>query len=53
MVAEKETAALASRFIEETSAKHDVWPGTLVLHADRGTQMTSKTLSETSSRNPE
>jgi hypothetical protein len=46
MVAEKETAALASRLIEETSAKHDVRPGTLVLHADRGTQMTSKTLAQ-------
>lgn len=46
MVAEKETAALASRLIEETSAKQDVRPGTLVLHADRGTQMTSKTLAQ-------
>jgi putative transposase len=46
MVAEKETAALASRLIEETSAKHEVKPGTLVLHADRGTQMTSKALAQ-------
>ena len=46
MVAEKETASLAAHLIEETSAKHDVRPGTLVLHADRGTQMTSKTLAQ-------
>ncbi len=46
MVAAKETASLASRLIEETSAKHDVQPGTLVLHADRGTQMTSKSLAQ-------
>ena len=46
MAADKETAALASRLIEETSEKHDVKPGTLVLHADRGTQMTSKALAQ-------
>ena len=46
MVAEKEAAALASRLIEETSAKPDVRPGTLVLHGDRGTQMPSKTLAQ-------
>ena len=46
MVATKETAALATHLIEETSAKHDVKPGTLVLHADRGTQMTSKSLAQ-------
>ena len=46
MVASKETASLAARLVEETCAKHDVQPGTLVLHADRGTQMTSKTLAQ-------
>lgn len=46
MVAEKQTAGLAARLIDETCAKHDVRPGTLVLHADRGTQMTSKTLAQ-------
>jgi len=46
MVAEKETAALAKRLIDETVAKNDVRPGTLVLHADRGAQMTSKTLAQ-------
>jgi len=46
MVAETETAALAVRLIDETVALHGVRPGTLVLHADRGTQMTSKTLAQ-------
>lgn len=46
MVADKETATLAARLIEETVAKHDVRPGTLVLHADRGSQMRSKTLAQ-------
>ena len=46
MVATSETAELASRLIEETCAKQGVTPGTLVLHADRGTQMTSKTLAQ-------
>ncbi len=42
MVAGSETAALAHQFIEDTVSKHGVWPGTLILHADRGSQMTSK-----------
>ena len=46
MVAETETAALAWRLIDETVAKEGIRPGTLVLHADRGTQMTSKTVAQ-------
>jgi transposase InsO family protein len=46
MVAEKETAALAWRLIDETVEKQGIRPGTLVLHADRGTQMTSKTVAQ-------
>jgi transposase InsO family protein len=46
MVAEKETAALAWRLIDETIEKQGIRPGTLVLHADRGTQMTSKTVAQ-------
>lgn len=42
MVAERETAALAGRLIEESCAKHDVAPDTLVLHSDRGSPMTAK-----------
>jgi putative transposase len=46
MIAEHENAALAKILIEETVDRHQVVPGTLVLHADRGTQMTSKTLAQ-------
>ncbi len=46
MVAEKETAALAWRLIDETIDKEGVRPGTLVLDADRGAQMTSKTVAQ-------
>ena len=42
MVAERETAALGSRLIDETCAKHGITPGTLVLHSDRGSPMTAK-----------
>ena len=44
LVADKENAALAKRLIDETVGKQDVKPATLVLHADRGTQMRSKAL---------
>lgn len=46
MIAEHENAALAKILIAETVDRHQVAPGTLVLHADRGTQMTSKTLAQ-------
>jgi len=46
MIARQENAALAKELIEESDGKHDVRPGHLVLHADRGTQMTSKTLAQ-------
>jgi len=42
MVAERETAALGSRLIDETTTKHDITPGTLTLHSDRGSPMTAK-----------
>src|SRR5207248_5508799 len=42
MVGLRETAALAQDFIAETAAKQGIDPGTLTLHADRGTSMTSK-----------
>jgi putative transposase len=42
MVAYRESAELAQRFIEETAAKQQISPGQLTLHADRGTSMTSK-----------
>ncbi len=42
MLAPHESAALAERLIAETCAKHDIQPGQLTLHADRGAAMRSK-----------
>lgn len=46
MLAATETASLAQHFIAETLAKEGIVPGTLTLHADRGTSMRSKTVAE-------
>ena len=42
MVAPRETAELAKRLIADTCQKQSIVPGTLTIHADRGTSMTSK-----------
>lgn len=42
MVAHGENAELAEQFIQETLGKHDIPPGQLSLHADRGRVMRSK-----------
>ena len=42
MLAPRESAALAERLIAETCAKHDIQPGQLTIHADRGGPMRSK-----------
>src|ERR1700693_6259977 len=42
MVAHRESAELAKRLIEETAQKQQIPPGQLTLHADRGTDRTSK-----------
>jgi putative transposase len=42
MIAERESAELAEQLIADTVAKHNILPGTLTLHADRGTSMRSK-----------
>jgi putative transposase len=42
MVAHRESAILAERLIEETAAKQAITPGSLTVHADRGTSMRSK-----------
>ena len=42
MSAARETAELAEQFIAETVEKHNIEPGTLTLHADRGTSIRSK-----------
>jgi putative transposase len=44
MVAHRESAELAKRFIKETTGKHQVVAGQLNIHADRGRVMTSKAL---------
>jgi putative transposase len=42
MVAHRESATLAERFIAETCARESIDPGQLTIHADRGPAMTSK-----------
>jgi putative transposase len=42
MIAARESAALASKLIEEAARRHGIRPGQLTLHADRGAAMTSK-----------
>ena len=42
MVAHRESAELAEQLIAETVANQNIAPGTLTLHADRGTSMRSK-----------
>lgn len=42
MIAMRESAQLAEQLIADTVAKHNIAPGTLTLHADRGTSMRSK-----------
>jgi len=42
MVAHRESAELARRFIAETAATQGITPGHLTIHADRGSSMTSK-----------
>lgn len=42
MLAERESAALATRLIEQTCLKQDIKPQVLTLHSDRGAPMTSK-----------
>ena len=42
MVAPRETAGLAKKFIEETCLKQGITPDQLILHADRGPAMRSK-----------
>jgi len=46
MIARAESAALAKVLIEQSVTKHGVEPGSLVLHSDRGSAMTSKTLAQ-------
>ena len=42
LVAERESAELAEQLIADSVARHDIEPGMLTLHADRGASMRSK-----------
>lgn len=42
LLAERESAELAEQLIADTVARHDIAPGRLTLHADRGASMRSK-----------
>ncbi len=42
MVADRESSMLAQRLIEESLKRHNIEPGQLSVHADRGPSMTSK-----------
>ena len=42
LIADREDADLAEQLIADTVARHDIEPGMLTLHADRGTSMRSK-----------
>src|SRR5215470_13097307 len=42
MVAHRESATLAQKFIAETCARQGIERGQLTIHADRGSAMTSK-----------
>jgi putative transposase len=44
LVANGESAALARKLISESCQRQQIQPGQLVVHADRGTSMTSKSL---------
>ena len=46
MIAPRESAELAEQLIADTVAKQGIAPGTLTLHADRGTSMRSKLVAE-------
>jgi len=46
MLATRESADLAHRFIRQTTHKENVEPGQLILHSDRGPTMTSQTVAQ-------
>jgi len=46
MVAHRESAALAKRFIQETCIKQGIVSGQLTIHADRGSSMKSKCVAQ-------
>ena len=46
MIAPRKSAQLAEQLIADTVARQNIAPGTLTLHADRGTSMRSKSVAE-------
>ncbi len=46
MIADHESAVLATQLIEETVTRHSIAPGNLTLHADRGASMRSKPVAD-------
>lgn len=46
MLAPNESATLAEKLIEETCQRHSIEPGTLTIHADRGSSMRSKLVAQ-------
>lgn len=46
MIAHRETSELAEQLIADTIDKQNIVPGTLTLHADRGTSMRSKSVAQ-------
>jgi putative transposase len=46
MIAEAENAGLAEQLLEQTCLKQGIVPGQLIFHADRGSPMRAKTLSQ-------
>ena len=47
LIAERESGALAKQLIAESCARQSIEPGALIIHSDRGSAMTSKTLAQT------
>ena len=45
-IAERENALIAEALIQETLLRENIQPGTLTIHADRGSAMTSTTVAE-------
>jgi putative transposase len=46
MLVRRSNADIAERFIEDTIAEHNIVPGTLTIHADRGSEMTAQSVSD-------
>lgn len=52
MLVRRAKASIAKAFIEQTIEDHHIVPGTLTIHADRGTEMTARPVASFSSGSP-